>query len=219
MGRKRKTIASQHKGVKHVLPSIELSEKQTDSSGSLSTPNVSSVSSTSNSSQIESNKQIFQKRLSLTIRTTGFGGHVKNDTKWIEAQRFCRQTRSNIIQRIKDSIYTEFEDLIKPKRENCQVTRDKELRFKNSRIIRECYAKLNRPVNVEDDPNYTYLNFILDHVFPDPKTEKNFIAFGIVVALNYLDLSKEITIVPSEVVQKMNYFLEKMNVPDHENCD
>ncbi|CAG8633492.1 15731_t:CDS:1, partial [Dentiscutata heterogama] len=117
------------------------------------------------------------------------------------------------------SIHAEFEGLIKPKRENRQVTHDEERRFKNSKITRECYSKLNSPVDVNNDPNYTYLNFILDRAFPDPKTEKNSIAFGIAVAFNYLDPTKGIIIVPSEVVEKMNYFLEKMNVPDRESCE
>jgi hypothetical protein len=75
--------------------------------------------------------------------------------------------------------------------------------------------KLNKPV----DPNntsYTYLNLIIDHVFTDPNTEKNSIAFGMAVALNYLDPSKGIKLVPSEVVERMNSFLEKMQVVDRE---
>ncbi|CAG8682530.1 6624_t:CDS:2 [Cetraspora pellucida] len=127
-----------------------------------------------------------------------FNKHVRTP-----AQKFCCQGRSNIVQCIKDSIHAEFEGLIKPKRENCQVTCDEE----------------RSPVDVDDDPNYTYLNFILDCAFSDPKMEKNSIAFGIAVAFNYLDPTKEIIMVLSEVVKKMNYFLEKMNVPDRESCE
>ncbi|CAG8842839.1 2952_t:CDS:2, partial [Racocetra persica] len=50
-----------------------------------------------------------------------FNKHVRTP-----AQKFCRQGRSNIVQRIKDSIHAEFEGLIKLKRENRQVTRDEE---------------------------------------------------------------------------------------------
>ncbi|CAG8848350.1 19573_t:CDS:1, partial [Gigaspora margarita] len=85
-------------------------------------------------------------------------------------------------------------------------------KFKDADIIRECYTKLNKPVNINDDLYYTYLNLIIDCAFMDPAIEKNSIAFGIVIALNYLDPTKGINIVPSKVVEQMNYFLEKMQV-------
>ncbi|CAG8817523.1 20908_t:CDS:1, partial [Dentiscutata erythropus] len=77
MGRtKKRTSASNRKGAKHVLPSLELNEEQRNISGSLSTPSVSSIPSDSStpstssvasspnvssgpsSSQIESNIQV-----------------------------------------------------------------------------------------------------------------------------------------------------------------
>ncbi|GBC03787.1 hypothetical protein RclHR1_05320004 [Rhizophagus clarus] len=174
-------------------------------------------------------------------KAIGFGGHPKSDTKWLEdtinqaistisekikysseeclmnAQRLSRQARSNIVQRIKDAIHSEFSELIKPKTQNQQVTSDEEKKFKNSDITRECYTKLNKPVDANDDPHYTYLNLIIDHVFTNPKTEKNSIAFGMAVALNYLDLSKGVNMVSSEVVERMNFFLDKMQVSEHES--
>ncbi|CAB5391220.1 unnamed protein product [Rhizophagus irregularis] len=109
--------------------------------------------------------------------------------------------RSNIVQRIKDAIHNEFSDLTKPKTQNRQVTSDEEKKFKNSDITRECYIKLNKPVDVNDNPHYTFLNLIIDRVFTNPKTEKNSIAFGIAVALNYLDPSKGVNMVPIEVIE------------------
>ncbi|CAG8816252.1 20272_t:CDS:2, partial [Cetraspora pellucida] len=110
-----------------------------------------------------------------------------------EAQQFCRQGRSNIVQQIKDTIHSEFSDLVKPKTGN-----------------RQFYLKLNQPVDTNDDLHYTYLNLIIDRIFADPNTEKNSIAFGMTVALNYLDPSKGISMVPSKVTERMNHILEKM---------
>ncbi|KAF0496484.1 hypothetical protein F8M41_020966 [Gigaspora margarita] len=135
--------------------------------------------------------------------------------KYVRQTRFCRQARSNIVQKIKDTIHTEFEDLIKPKTENHQVTHDEERKFKDASITRECYLKLNKPFD-DSDSYYTYLNLIIDRVFSDLKTEKNSIAFGMAVTLNYLDPSKGVNMVPSEVAKRMNYFLEKMQVPERE---
>ena len=78
------------------------------------------------------------------------------------------------------------------------------------------YKKLNQPINSNDDPNYTYLNSIIDRVFIDSNTEKNSIAFGMTIALNYLDPSKGINMVPSEIIERMNVFLERMQVVDRE---
>ncbi|CAG8702587.1 17945_t:CDS:2, partial [Gigaspora rosea] len=108
------------------------------------------------------------------------------------AQRFARQALSNIVQRIKDTIHSEFSDLTKPKTKNQQ------------------------PVDINDVPHYTYLNLIIDCVFTDPATEKNSIAFGMAVALNYLDPTKGVNMVLNEVVERMNYFLEKMQVNERE---
>ncbi|PKK58638.1 hypothetical protein RhiirC2_720381 [Rhizophagus irregularis] len=132
-------------------------------------------------------------------------------------ERLSRQARSNIVQRIKDAIHDEFSDLTKPKTQNRQVTSDEEKKFKNSDITRECYMKLNKPVDVNDDPHYTFLNLIIDRVFTNPKTEKNSIAFGMAVALNYLDPSKGVNMVPSEVIERMNFFLERMQVSERES--
>ncbi|PKY26167.1 hypothetical protein RhiirB3_441382 [Rhizophagus irregularis] len=100
------------------------------------------------------------------------------------AQRYLHQARSNIVQRIKDAVHAEFENL-----------------------------KLNQPIDDPDnDLHYTYLNSIIDNVFTNPHTEKNSIAFGMAITLNYLDLTKGINMVPSEVIDRMNGFLEKMKV-------
>lgn len=120
------------------------------------------------------------------------------------------------MQRVKDAIHDEFTDLSKPKTENRQVTRKEERKFKDDEITRECYMKLNKPVDLNNDPSYTYLNLIIDNVFPDSNTEKNSIAFAMATALNYLDPSKGIKLVQSEVVDRMNSFLEIMEVVDRE---
>ncbi|PKB99475.1 hypothetical protein RhiirA5_429625 [Rhizophagus irregularis] len=99
------------------------------------------------------------------------------------AQRYLHQARSNIVQRIKDAVHAEFENL-----------------------------KLNQPIDPDNDLHYTYLNSIIDNVFTNPHTEKNSIAFGMAITLNYLDLTKGINMVPSEVIDRMNGFLEKMKV-------
>ncbi|CAG8796349.1 1353_t:CDS:2, partial [Cetraspora pellucida] len=91
----------------------------------------------------------------LDIKGEGFTNKIKHNSwkcffnKHVHtlAQKFCRQGRNNIVQRIKDSIHAEFERLIKLKRENHQVTHDEEQRFKNLKIIQECYSKLNSPVD------------------------------------------------------------------------
>ncbi|EXX52079.1 uncharacterized protein OCT59_022776 [Rhizophagus irregularis] len=150
-------------------------------------------------------------------KATGFGGQSENNTKWIEAQCLSRQARSNIVQRIKDAIHDKFSDLTKPKTQNRQVTSDEEKKFKNSDITRECYIKLNKPVDVNDNPHYTFLNLIINRVFTNPKTEKNSIAFGMAVVLNYLDPSKGVNIVPIEVIERMNFFLERMQVSERES--
>ncbi|CAB5154948.1 unnamed protein product [Rhizophagus irregularis] len=108
------------------------------------------------------------------------------------AQRYLHQARSNIVQRIKDAVHAEFENLVKLKTENRQ--------------------KLNQPIDPDNDLHYTYLNSIIDNVFTNPHTEKNSIAFGMAITLNYLDLTKGINMVPSEVIDRMNGFLEKMKV-------
>jgi hypothetical protein len=122
------------------------------------------------------------------------------------------------VQRVKDAVHAEFEDLVKPKTENRQVTRDEERKFKNSEVTQECYRMLNQPIAIDsvNDPHYTHLNSIIDNVFTHSNTEKNSIAFGMAIALNYLDPSKGINMVPSEVVNRMNGFLEKMQVADRE---
>ncbi|CAG8839314.1 13828_t:CDS:1, partial [Cetraspora pellucida] len=131
-------------------------------------------------------------------------------------QRFCHQGRSNIVQRIKNTIHSEFSDLVKPKTGNRQVMHEEERKFKEADITKESYLKLNQPVDANDNPHYTYLNLIIDRTFADPNTEKNSIAFGIAVALNYHDPSKGISMVPSEVAERMNHILEKMQVSDCE---
>ena len=78
--------------------------------------------------------------------------------------------------------------------------------------------KLNQPVNPNDDSHYTYLNSIIDCVFPNPNTEKNSIAFGMAITLNYLDPIKGINMVPSEIVERMNNFLEKCKLLIVRNC-
>ena len=118
------------------------------------------------------------------------------------------------MQWVKDAIHNVFVDLAKPKTENCQVSRDEERKFKDSKITRDCYMKLNNPI--DSNENYTYLNLIIDNVFTKSNTEKNSIAFGMAVTLNYLDPSKGVNMVPSEVVERMNGFLEKMQVSDYE---
>lgn len=105
---------------------------------------------------------------------------------------------------------------MKSKTENRQVTRDEERKFKDASITHECYMKLNKPIDPNDNLHYTYLNLIIDRVFTNPNTEKNSIAFGMAVALNYLDPSKGINMVPSEIVERMNCFLEKMQVSERE---
>ncbi|CAG8626759.1 14709_t:CDS:2 [Cetraspora pellucida] len=293
---KKRTSASNYKGAKHVLPSLELNEEQRNILGSLSTPSVSSISSDSSTSStsnvatvdsysvephsdelhlnkpyldetcldtlddnnilsdpdltflrlledaisqtiyglIEKVKYPSDKRLMqvcydalLDMKGEEFINKIKHSSwkhffnKHIHtpAQKFCHQGRSNIVQHIKDSIHVEFKRLIKLKRENHQVTHDEEQRFKYLKITQECYSKLNSPVDVNDNPNYTYLNFILDHAFPDPKMEKNSIAFGMTVVFNYLNSTKEIIIVPSKIVEKINYCFKKMNVSDRESCE
>ncbi|CAG8625744.1 6019_t:CDS:2 [Racocetra persica] len=139
-----------------------------------------------------------------------------DDECLMKTQQFCHQAQSNIVQHIKDSIHTKFNDLPKSKTKNRQIMHNEERRFKNTNIIRECYMRLNKPVNTNDDPNYIYFNLIIDNTFMDPKTEKNSIAFGIAVILNYLDPSKGFNMVLSEIVERMNYFLEKIQVPERE---
>ncbi|CAB4391468.1 unnamed protein product [Rhizophagus irregularis] len=157
-----------------------------------------------------------------------FNKKMKNGGSWKRffnkhihkiAQRFCRQARSNIVQHVKDAVHAEFMDLEKPKTENRQVTHEAEKKFKDSKITRDCYRKLNQPIDPNNDPHYTHLNSIIDHVFTSSNTEKNSIAFGMTVTLNYLDPSKGINMVPSEVIERMNNFLEKMNVVDREELD
>ncbi|CAG8693862.1 3074_t:CDS:2 [Rhizophagus irregularis] len=63
-------------------------------------------------------------------------------------------------------------DLEKSKTKNHQVTREAEKKFKDSKITRDC-----------------------------SNTEKNSIAFSMTVALNYLDPSKGINMIPSEVIE------------------
>ena len=92
---------------------------------------------------------------------------------------------------------------------------DEERKFKNSEVIQECYRKLNQPINSEYDLHYTHFNSIIDNVFTNPNIEKNSIAFRMAIALNYLNPLKEINIVPSEVIERMNSFLKKMWVVDH----
>ncbi|PKK75680.1 hypothetical protein RhiirC2_707943 [Rhizophagus irregularis] len=162
------------------------------------------------------------------LRNDNFNKKMKNGGSWKRffnkhiykiAQRFCRQARSNIVQHVKDAVHAEFMDLEKPKTKNHQVTREAEKKFKDSKITRDCYRKLNQPIDPNNDPHYTHLNSIIDHVFTSSNTEKNSIAFSMTVALNYLDPSKGINMVSSEVIERMNNFLEKMNVIDREELD
>ncbi|CAG8649405.1 2572_t:CDS:2 [Cetraspora pellucida] len=127
--------------------------------------------------------------------------------------KICYDTLLDIKE---DTIHSEFSDLVKPKTGNRQVTHEEERKFKEADITKESYLKLNQPVDANDDLHYTYLNLIIDRIFADPNTEKNSIAFGMAVALNYLDPSKGISMVPSEVAERMNNILEKMQVSDCE---
>lgn len=103
-------------------------------------------------------------------------------------------------------------DLKKPKTKNCQVTREAEKKFKDLKITCNCYKKLNQPIDPNNDPHYTHLNSIIDYVFTSSNTEKNSIAFGMTVALNYLNPLKGINMVLSKIIERMNNFLEKMNI-------
>ena len=64
---------------------------------------------------------------------------------------------------------------------------NEERKFKNSEVTYECYRKLKQLIDPSNDPQYTYLNSIIDRIFTNQNTEKNSIAFGMAVALNYLD--------------------------------
>ncbi|CAG8744831.1 10206_t:CDS:2, partial [Cetraspora pellucida] len=88
--------------------------------------------------------------------------------------------------------------------------------FKETDITKESYLKLNQPVDANNDLHYTYLNLIIDRTFANLNTKKNSIAFGMAVALNYLDPSKGISMVSSKVAERINHILEKMQVPDCE---
>ncbi|CAB5193393.1 unnamed protein product [Rhizophagus irregularis] len=114
------------------------------------------------------------------------GKEFQNKMKNIGWRRFFHKNVCSL--RVKNAIHDEFTDLVKPKTEN-----------------------LRKPVD-SNNSSYTYLNLIIDNAFPDFNTEKNSIAFGMVVALNYLDPSKGIKLVQSEVVKWMDYFLEKIKV-------
>ncbi|CAG8755530.1 22014_t:CDS:2 [Cetraspora pellucida] len=92
------------------------------------------------------------------------------------------------------------------------IIKKEEWRFKDAEIIQECYMKLNKPVNADDNLQYTYLNMIIDHIFTNSNTEKNSIAFGIAIALKYFDPLKRINMVPTEVIDRMNYILERIQV-------
>ncbi|RGB22247.1 hypothetical protein C1646_677979 [Rhizophagus diaphanus] len=151
----------------------------------------------------------------IKIKKNGWKRYFNKNIRPL-AQRFSRQARSNIVQRVKEAVHVEFVELVKPKAENRQVTHDEEQKFKNSEVICECYKKLNQPIDPSNDLQYTYLNSIIDRVFTNRNTEKNSIAFGMAVALNYLDPTKGINMVPSEIVGRMNYFLEKMQVVERE---
>ncbi|CAG8622601.1 7751_t:CDS:2, partial [Racocetra persica] len=115
------------------------------------------------------------------------------------------QNKSNIVVKnailTRISVHFEFPDLVKLKTGNRQVMYKKERKFKEADVTKECYLKLNHPIDVNDDLHYTYLNLIINCTFADPNTEKNSIAFGMAVALNYLDPSKRISMVPSEVIE------------------
>ncbi|CAJ0906736.1 7212_t:CDS:2 [Entrophospora sp. SA101] len=69
------------------------------------------------------------------------------------------------------------------------------------------WVKFDKPVEF-NNPTYTYLNLIVDRAFTDPNTEKNYIAFGVTVTLNYLDPSKDINLVQNEVVERIIHFLK-----------
>ncbi|CAH1759694.1 6326_t:CDS:2 [Entrophospora sp. SA101] len=66
------------------------------------------------------------------------------------------------------------------------------------------------------ESKYLRTNLIIDRAFTDPNTEKNSIAFRMTVILNYLDPSKGIKLVQNEVVERMNPFLEMMQVAERE---
>ncbi|CAG8716354.1 5769_t:CDS:2 [Gigaspora margarita] len=192
----------------------------------------------------QKSNEVIQKKVNemhTDWKAVGFSSRLEDDTKWIEdaidheiyglieevkyssdedfmrvaydAQRFAQQVRSNIVQKIKVNIHNEFPELTKPKAENCQI-HEEEQKFKESKITKKCYIKLNKPI--DNDPQYTYLNLIIDSTFTDQNTEKNSIVFEMAVALNYLDPSKGIEMVPTKVVDKMNFILERIGVSQYE---
>ena len=59
---------------------------------------------------------------------------------------------------VKDAIHNVFVDLAKPKTKNRQVSCDEERKFKDSKITRDCYMKLNNPI--DSNENYTYLTLV-----------------------------------------------------------
>ncbi|CAG8622769.1 944_t:CDS:2 [Cetraspora pellucida] len=97
-----------------------------------------------------------------------------------------------------------------------EVMHKEEQKFKEADIIKKSYLKLNQPIDANDNLHYTYFNLIIDCTFADLNTEKNSIAFEIAVALNYLDSSKGISIVLSEVAECINHIFEKIQVLEHE---
>ncbi|CAH1767399.1 4483_t:CDS:2, partial [Entrophospora sp. SA101] len=85
-------------------------------------------------------------------------------------------------------------------------------RFKDAEITRECYMKLNKPVK-SNNPTYTYLNLIIDH----ETTEKNSIAFGMAVTLNYLDPSKGIKLIQKNYGHEISELKKDLDTYNHLN--
>ncbi|CAG8698092.1 12125_t:CDS:2 [Gigaspora margarita] len=208
---KKSTFIPTHRGTKHTLPSIDLLEEQTnfpstsimesnldmlDDNGILPDPessdNENSYSSTIKSMQEDTISQVIYGIIKKTkypndellmkvcyeALVAMKGDEFKNKIKYISLlNMFIKQLR-------------DFAD------------KQEVILFKKSKIqfIPKYYLKLNKQFD-DSDLNYTYLDLIIDCIFPDLKTEKNSIVFGIAVALNYLDLSKEVNIVPSKVAK------------------
>ncbi|CAG8549732.1 8706_t:CDS:2 [Dentiscutata erythropus] len=76
---------------------------------------------------------IYEDEFQNKIKNSGWPHFFHKNVRKI-AQKFAYQGRSSIVQRIKDTVHSEFTELVKPKTENRQISHEEEQKFKDADI-------------------------------------------------------------------------------------
>ncbi|RGB25071.1 hypothetical protein C1646_772239 [Rhizophagus diaphanus] len=192
----------------------------------------------------DNNKKKTCKFIVIKYVTNGdFSSNVENDMKWIEdiinqviyitAKKVKYPSDEFIMQISYDALINAENDNFNKKMKNGSSWKrffNKHIRKIAQRFCQQACSNIVQ--HIKDAVHAEFMDLKkpktknhqiiceAEKKFKDSKiTQKNSIAFSMTVTLNYLDPLKGINIVPSEVIERMNNFLEKMNVINCEKLD